>query len=181
MVGLSPKQNGPCSPRDQGFAGGEPLAVGPGRPLRHLFLGHAELPQAVQYLQILHRVGVAGERHREGTRFCPPQRILWQQRRFGMGLVQPFDDGERLGEDGPGIVLQRRNEPLRIDREIGRGALLALAEMVRQVLSRERLEIERDPDPVCRGTAEIAMQLHRNLPGRLLLRLDWLTLTLPTL
>ncbi len=39
-------------------------------------------------------------------------------------------------EDRAGVVLQRRHQALRIDREIGRGALLALAQMMRQVLRR---------------------------------------------
>ena len=71
---------------------------------------------------------------RKRADFGAAQRILRQQRRLGMGLVQPFDDGERLGEDRAGIVLQRRHQPLRVDREIGGVALLALAQMVRQVL-----------------------------------------------
>ena len=39
-----------------------------------------------------------------------------------------------------------------------------LAEVMRQMVGRQPLEVQRDPDPVCRGAAEIAMQLHRNLP-----------------
>ena len=120
--------------RDQGFAGGETFAIGPGRPARHLFFGQAEFAQPRQHFEILHRMGIAGERHRKGADFGAAQRILRQQRRFGMGFVQPFDDGERLGEDRAGIVLQRRHQPLRIDREIGRRALFALAQMMRQML-----------------------------------------------
>ena len=71
---------------------------------------------------------------REGAHLGAAQRILWQQRRLGMGLVQPFDDGERLGQHRAGIVLQRRHQPLRVDREIGGRALFALAKVMRQVL-----------------------------------------------
>ena len=71
---------------------------------------------------------------REGADLGAAQRILRQQRRLGMGLVQPFDDGERLGQDRAGVVLQRRHQPLRIDREIGGRALFALAKVMRQVL-----------------------------------------------
>jgi hypothetical protein len=149
---------------DQRLAGAEPFTVGPGRPLRHLILGDAELAQPVQYFEILHRVGIAGERHGKGADLGAAQRILRQQRRFGIGLVQPFDDRERLGEHGSGIVFERRHQALWVDGEIGRRALLALAQVMREVLGPHPLEIERDPDPVGRGTAEIAVQLHRNLP-----------------
>ena len=64
--------------RDQGFTGGEPLAVGPGRPFRHLFLGHAELPQPRQNLQILHGMDIAGDRQREGAHLGATQRIFRQ-------------------------------------------------------------------------------------------------------
>ena len=75
--------------RDQGFAGRKALAVGPCRPFRHLLLGQAELPQPRQHFQILHRMGVAGQRLRKGADLGAAQRILWQQRRLGMGFVQP--------------------------------------------------------------------------------------------
>src|SRR4051812_45730061 len=84
-----------------------------------------------------------------------------------MGFVEPFDDGERLGQHGAGIVLQRRHQALRIDREIGGGTLFALAKVVRQMLVAQALEIERDPDPVGRAAAKITVQLHRNLPVNL--------------
>ena len=150
--------------RDQRFAGGQALAVGPGRPFRHFLFGHAELAQPGQNLEILHRMRIAGERHGERAHFGAAQRVLWQQRRVGMGLVQPFDDGERLGQRRAVVTLQRRHQPLRVDREIGGRALFALAKVMRQVIGRQSLEVQRDPDPVCRGAAEIAMQLHRNLP-----------------
>src|SRR6478609_9400577 len=84
-----------------------------------------------------------------------------------MGLVEPFDDGERLGQHRARIILQRRDQPLRIDREISGRALFALAKMMRQVLGAQALEIERDPDPVGSAAAEIAVQPHRNLPVNL--------------
>jgi hypothetical protein len=37
--------------------------------------------------------------------------------------------------------------------------------MMGQVLGCEALEIQRDPDPIGRAAAEIAMQLQRNLPA----------------
>jgi len=68
---------------NQGFASGETLAVGPCRPPRHLLFGQAELAQPRQHFKILHRMDIAGERHRKGANLGAAQRILWQQRRFG--------------------------------------------------------------------------------------------------
>jgi hypothetical protein len=131
---------------------------------QHRFLGQTELPQPRQNFQILHRVGIAGERHRKGADVSAAQQVFRQQRRFGMGFLQPFDDGQRLGDDRAVVVLQRRNQPLRIDREISGVALFALAKMVRQVVRAQALQVQRDSDPVGRAAAEIAVQLHRNLP-----------------
>ena len=79
-------------------------------------------------------MGIAGERHGECAHLGAAQRILWQQRRIGMGLVQPFDDGERLGQHRAVVILQRRHQPLRVDGEIGGRALFALAKVMRQVI-----------------------------------------------
>ena len=54
--------------------------------------------------------------------------------------------------------------PLRIDREIGGVALFALAKVVRQVIRAQALQVQRYSDPIGRAAAEIAVQLHRNLP-----------------
>ncbi len=78
-------------------------------------------------------MGVAGEHLREGANKGATQRVFRQQRRRGVGLFQPFDDGERLGDDGAPI-LQRRHQTLRVDGEIRGVALFALAQMMRQVL-----------------------------------------------
>ena len=78
-------------------------------------------------------------------------------------------DGERLGEDTAGIVLQSRNQSLRVDGEKGGVALFALAKVVRQVVGVQSLQIQRDSDPVGRAAAKIAVQLHRNLPDILVL------------
>ena len=47
----------------------------------------------------------------------------------------------------------------------------ALAQMMRQMLGRQPLQVQRDPDPVGRAAAEVAMQLHRNLPRGFFLQL----------
>ena len=63
-----------------------------------------------------------------------------------MGFVQPFDDRERLGQHRASIILQRRHQALRIDGQIRRRALLALAQMVRQMLGAQPLQVQRDFD-----------------------------------
>ena len=91
-----------------------------------MILGQAKLAQPRQHFQILKRMRIAGQRHREGADFCAAQRVFGQQRRLGVDFVQPFDDRQRLG-DGHAPVLQRRHQPLRIDREISGIVLFALA------------------------------------------------------
>ena len=98
------------------------------------------MAQPRQYFEVLNRVGVASERHRKGADVGTAQRILRQQRRLRVGLFQPLDDGQRLS-DSDVIILQRRHQPLRVDREVGWLALLALAQMMRQVLRTEPLDI----------------------------------------
>src|SRR5207253_4060044 len=91
---------------DQGLTGAESLAVGPAGPGRDLVLRQAELAQPRQHFQVLHRMGIAGQHLREGAHPGAIKWILWQQRRQGMGLVEPFDDGERLRDDRTTIVFQ---------------------------------------------------------------------------
>jgi len=120
-----------------------------------LLLGQAKVAQPRQYFEILNRMGVAGERHRKGTDLGAAQRFFRQQRRFGVKFLQPFDDRQRLGDDRAGIVLQCRNQPLRIEREVGGIALLALAQMVRQVVRAQTLQVQGYSDPIGRAAAEI--------------------------
>jgi hypothetical protein len=44
-------------------------------------------------------------------------RRIRQQRRFGMGFFQIFQDGQRLADDNP-VVIKRRHDHLWIDRRI---------------------------------------------------------------
>ena len=68
--------------------------VEPGLDIRLLM---AELPaEELQHAQIVDRVDVAGDRLRERADPRAPSRIARQQRRRGMGLIEIFDDGERL-------------------------------------------------------------------------------------
>jgi hypothetical protein len=87
-----------------------------------------------------------------------------------MGFVEPFDDGERLGQHSARIILQRRDEPLRIDGEIGGGALFALAKVMCEMFAAQAFQVQGDSDPVGRAAAVVAMQLHRTSPYILLVR-----------
>src|SRR5258707_15664925 len=82
-----------------------------------------------------------------------------QQRRLGMGLVEIFDDCERLREDLP-ILVERRDETLRVHREIGRRALVVAAQMDEGPLIGQAFQVERDADAKGgRGAKEI-VELH---------------------
>ena len=59
----------PLNPRDQLLARGKALAIGPTGPSRHLVFGQAKLAQPRQHFEILHRMGIAGERHRKRPDF----------------------------------------------------------------------------------------------------------------
>src|SRR4051812_11162129 len=81
-----------------------------------------------------------------------------------MGLIEQFDDRERLDQRGAAAVLQRRNQALGVEREITGRALFALAEVMRQMLCLEPLEVQRDPDAIGRAAAEITVQLDHGTP-----------------
>ncbi len=58
---------------DQRFAGGKALAVRPCSPSGDGVLGVPELPQALQNLEVLHRMDVAGDRKCERAHMCALQ------------------------------------------------------------------------------------------------------------
>src|SRR5260370_243930 len=88
------------------------------------------------------------------------RRVGGEQGRLRLGLVEIFDDGERLNQHFAIVDLQRRHQALRLQREIIRPALLVLAQMDRRLLVTNALEIERDPHAKGGGGAEIAVELH---------------------
>ena len=101
-------------------------------------------------------------------------RVARQQRRLRMGLVEIFDDGERLGEHFAGVELQRRHPHLRIDRAIlGLEIVPAfLLQMDRDRLVGQPLEVERDAHAIGGGRAEIGVELHGDPHGRIAMRRD---------
>ena len=50
--------------------------------------------------------------------------LAWQERRLRVHLVEIFDDGERLGDELAGVQPQCGHPHLRIDRPVGRLAVL---------------------------------------------------------
>ncbi len=86
-----------------------------------------------------------------------------QQRRLRHGFLEPFHDGERLGEHGAVIEHQRRHEALRIDLEIVLGLLLALAQVTERMFHLNAFEVERDAHAIGRAASEIADELFTEL------------------
>src|SRR5437867_11524064 len=83
-----------------------------------------------------------------------------------MGLVEVFDDRERLGQ-GVLAVDQRRYELLRIQSPVLRAGLLpaVAGEMNVLLLGDDSLQVERDAHPIGRGAAEISEELHGRKGG----------------
>ena len=110
---------------------------------------------------------VGGRDQRQRAHPRAADRILGQQRRIGMRLLEIFHDRHRLGQHLAGVQHQRRHQLLRIERDIVGRAMLALAQMARRVLDRDALEVERDAHAKRRRRAKIADQLHDRLRGHL--------------
>src|SRR5262249_20340747 len=115
------------------------------------------------------RMRVAGDDLRETTHACPRARLLRQERRLRMGLVEILDDGERLEQHRPVTVDQRRQHHLRIDLAVALLALLALHEVdVNHLVRDDALEVERDAHAIGGERAPEREQLHGTSPGKLL-------------
>src|SRR5712692_2907513 len=88
-------------------------------------------------------------------------RILWQQRRLGMRLLEILEDRERLEQRRPRLVEdQRRHYALRIDREIVVAVLLAFEQVDRYFLGLQSLERECHAHAVGRERAPESIELH---------------------
>src|SRR5438270_1127781 len=104
-------------------------------------------------------MNVAGDDVSEPTNPCPACRLARQQRRFGICLVEIFEDRQRL-DQGVAVRLQRRHQPLRIDRKKAGFPLVATAQMDERALVVESFEVQRDAHAKRGGGAEIAVKLH---------------------
>ena len=82
-----------------------------------------------------------------------------------MRLLQPFDDGNGLGQHLIALH-QRRHQPLRIDRKVTRLGLPALDQIDLHPPEIDALEIERDAHAKGRERAPEREQLHGPSPLR---------------
>ena len=138
------------------------------RPGESALLGLPELlAQILHHPQVLDGMDIGGADQRQGPHAGAVDRILGQQRRLGMRLLEIFQDGQRLGQHLARIEHQGRHQLLRIERDIVGRRLLALAQMARSVLDLDALEIERDTHAKRRRRTKIADELHDRLRGHL--------------
>src|SRR5687768_7543369 len=98
---------------------------------------------------------------REAAHARPAPRILRQERRLRMRLLDVLEDGERLHVRRTAIVEhQRRHHALRIHREVVVAVLPALEQVDGDFLGLQALHGERHAHAVTRERAPEAVQLH---------------------
>ncbi len=109
--------------------------------------------------QVVDRVDVGGHRQGHGPHLRAVFGQHGQQRRLGEPFLQPFADGERLGDDLVSVY-QHRHQPLGIEFPEGRGMLFTAApdQVHRPMFVRQALQVQRDAHPVGGGTAPVAEQ-----------------------
>ena len=129
-----------------------------------LLIRDAERPrQILEHAQVIHWMNVARHLQGHGAHINTIQRGSRQQRGLRVHVVQIVDDRKRLREhvrltvDG---MRQRRHQPIGIDRTIrGLQLLAAIAnKMDRRLIERNRFQRQRDPHPIRRRAAKVAMQ-----------------------
>src|SRR5579864_233631 len=105
---------------------------------------------------------IAGDKVGERAHLGPRDRVLGQQRRLGLRLIEIFDDGERLQQTLAARRLQHRHPHLRVDGAEFRPLVVAavLDQMNRHRLVGNALEIERDAHAIGRRRAEIGIEFH---------------------
>ena len=100
---------------------------------------------------------VAGDHAGHGAHDRPRIKPGRQQRWGGVGLVQPFEDRQALGQHRS-VDLESRDQALGVERKVGLASLLALTQVMGLLIMREALEVEGDPHTVGRGRAPISVQ-----------------------
>ena len=97
------------------------------------------------------RMRIGGDDLRQPPHPRAALRVLRQQRRIGMGLVEIFDDSERLEQRRPVAIDQRRDRHHRVDLAEGVLALLALHQIdVDDLVGLEPLQIHRNAHAIGR-------------------------------
>jgi hypothetical protein len=139
-------------------ASGNPVVV----PARNRGLVMAErVGKVAQHPQIIDRMDVAGDNLCERADPSPIGRVLSQQGRLGIGLVEILDDRQRL-DQCPVAIYQRRYQSLGIDGEIIGLGLVVAPQMDRGGFVFEIFEIEGDSDAECGGGPEIPIKFNRH-------------------
>ncbi|MPL83874.1 hypothetical protein SDC9_29833 [bioreactor metagenome] len=100
-----------------------------------------------QNAKVRDRMHLAGKREGQGADMGARLLALGQERRGGAGLLEIFEDRERLRQQ-MAIDRQRRHQPLRIDPQMGGGALCAGDQIDQHPGEGHALQPERDPHPV---------------------------------
>ena len=129
-----------CAAREQPFIGREPL----GRPmlapvLDRLGIGAKGLGEMIADAGRHQRMRIGNRHQRQRARIGPLLGILRYQPRFGLNIVEIFDDRQRL-EHGMAVVNEGRHHTLGVDGLITRLELLAGEDVDRNFLERESLE-----------------------------------------
>src|ERR1700704_1511903 len=107
------------------------------------------------------RMRIAGDDLGEPAGAGAAARIARQQRGLRVGLVEIFDDRQRLEQDRSVAIEQRRKRHHGIDRAVVGLALLPLHQVhVDDLVGRHALEVERDADPIGRERAPERIELH---------------------
>src|SRR5205823_3936269 len=102
--------------------------------------------QIPQHAQVVQRVDVACHELGDGADARAGRRVLREQRRLGMGLVQVLDDRHRLEQRLARRQLQRRNRAHRIDALVLVCQVLLGAQVEDHALVRQPLQSQRDAD-----------------------------------
>ena len=132
---------------------------------RRLVLAHLLL-QVVPHPRHDQRMPIGGGDQREAAHARPLARLLRQQARLRVRLVEIFEDGERLEERRPALVEhERRHHALRVHREIVVGVLLALQEIDGDLFRLQALEGHRHTHAVGRERTPETVELH-GITGR---------------
>jgi hypothetical protein len=113
--------------------------------------------QIFQDAQIVERVDVAGDDQRQRLDVSGIGWIGGEKRRLGAGTVEIGDDCEALSQSDA-VNLEHRHQALRVAGSVVRLLLSAGGKVHRDAVMIDSLEVERDPDPIARGGAEIIEQ-----------------------